>query len=452
MPPPLRAGGVHTPGPSHSLADAPPTPALSGSAAARLAAAPTLPLSELDELLGALLTAKPCEAPWKKPIVTPVPATAAREFPNGRGFLRVVPNGRDTEVPAPSLAAPPSPPCARGLARRAPKKYTSPLFIKLLPLAAGIRAYGVRHALRTRGQRRVRTDRMSRIDARLLEMQLLAQLERGDIKLLESPRNGGAAVGSPERQMVASMIYDGYINGIDSMPRLESAGAGGLWQYYSDFRAEHIVNVRSTFVGVPLYISHKGRVRLSELEQQLKTGRDRDETGLLWAKRHLLVDLAIAILSANQDGPLSVAFLDMNGLKAINDTHGHPAGDEAIRAFFQATVETLGGQGEAYRNGGDEVVVILPGVADEDAGKLLDGFVRQLGKEVRVLGDARAEVRLTASCGSASTTNPNEQALMLLKRADGAEIRAKNRSKEHAPRVSAFGVGDGAVTTYAPGG
>ena len=59
-----------------------------------------------------------------------------------------------------------------------------------------------------------------------------------------------------------------------------------------------------------LKISHEGRVRLSELEQQLRSGRDRDETGLLWAKRHLTTDLAIAVLSASQKAPLSVAFAD----------------------------------------------------------------------------------------------------------------------------------------------
>lgn len=161
-----------------------------------------------------------------------------------------------------------------------------------------------------------------------------------------------------------------------------------------------------------------------------------------------MTDLVIEVMSASKETPLSVAFLDMNGLKSINDTHGHPAGDEAIRAFFQAVVATLVQNGEAYRNGGDEVVVILPGVTEDGATKLLNSFVRQLGKGVLVLGDARAEVRLTASCGSASTTDPNEDAAALLKRADDAEIRAKNKSRESMPRASAVAIGDGEVATY----
>jgi diguanylate cyclase (GGDEF)-like protein len=202
---------------------------------------------------------------------------------------------------------------------------------------------------------------------------------------------------------------------------------------------------------VTIRISHRGRVRLSELEQALKTGRDRDETGLLWVKRHLVTDLATAVLSASTEAPLSVAFLDMNGLKPINDTLGHRAGDEAIRAFFQAVLATLGQHGEAYRAGGDEVVVILPGITDERAAKSLDGFVRQLGKDVLVLGDGKLETRLTASCGSASTTNPLEDAEAVLERADKVQYRAKERSKERTPRASAIAVGDGDVTTYALG-
>ncbi len=112
----------------------------------------------------------------------------------------------------------------------------------------------------------------------------------------------------------------------------------------------------------------------------------------------------------------------------------------------------LGACGEAYRNGGDEVVVvILPGVGDEEAGKLFDSFVRQLGKDVVVLGDARVEARLTASCGSASTTNPSADAEALLKLADAAQYSAKAESKKHDPRMSTFAVGEGAVTTHAPG-
>jgi diguanylate cyclase (GGDEF)-like protein len=181
-----------------------------------------------------------------------------------------------------------------------------------------------------------------------------------------------------------------------------------------------------------------------------RAGRDRDETGLLWARRHLLTDLAIAILAATKGAPLSIAFLDMNGLKSINDTHGHDAGDEAIRAFFQTVAATLGQVGEVYRNGGDEVVAILPGADDARARKLLDALVRQLGKNVLTLGISKVDMRLTVSCGSASIIDPNEDAQKLLTRVDEVQYRAKVESKKHDPRVSTIALGDSEVIVHDP--
>jgi PleD family two-component response regulator len=77
--------------------------------------------------------------------------------------------------------------------------------------------------------------------------------------------------------------------------------------------------------------------------------------------------------------------------------------------------------------------------------------VQQLGKDAMVLGDAKAEMRLTASCGSASTTEPGEDVAALIDRSDQAQAQAKVVSKKHTPRVSAWVVGSGEVQTYAPG-
>ena len=260
---------------------------------------------------------------------------------------------------------------------------------------------------------------MSRVDARLREMQFLAWLDRQGSTVWYPPETV-----NPDTQMIYSLAQDGYIN--DGSDPSTQVGTYGI----------------SPSAAIKLTIGHKGRVRLSELEQQLQVGRDRDDTGILWAKRHVATGLAIDVLSASEDTPLSVVFLDMNDLGLINNTHGHGAGDEAIRSFFQTVITTLGARGEAYRNGGDEAVVLLRNTDDDGARKILDVFVRQLSKEVLVLDGAKVEVRLTASCGSASTTDPNEDAMALLKRADAVMYRAKAESKKRRPRVSAHAVGD----------
>jgi len=76
-----------------------------------------------------------------------------------------------------------------------------------------------------------------------------------------------------------------------------------------------------------LRLTHAGRVRISELKQALRTGRIREQYGILWDGRHLETDLQIAVVDANEHAPLSVAFMDLNGLKSINDLVGHEGVD-----------------------------------------------------------------------------------------------------------------------------
>jgi diguanylate cyclase (GGDEF)-like protein/putative nucleotidyltransferase with HDIG domain len=65
--------------------------------------------------------------------------------------------------------------------------------------------------------------------------------------------------------------------------------------------------------------------------------------------------------------PLALIMLDLNGLKTLNDTHGHQAGDERLQVLAHALSETFRGGDCAYRVGGDEFAVIIPGVGAWDA-------------------------------------------------------------------------------------
>jgi diguanylate cyclase (GGDEF)-like protein len=58
--------------------------------------------------------------------------------------------------------------------------------------------------------------------------------------------------------------------------------------------------------------------------------------------------------------PLCVAFVDIDGLKAANDRHGHGAGDKLLKGLAQALKEGLRGQDLILRYGGDEFVCVLP--------------------------------------------------------------------------------------------
>lgn len=189
-----------------------------------------------------------------------------------------------------------------------------------------------------------------------------------------------------------------------------------------------------------LRLTHSGRVRLSELKQALRTGREREPFGVLWDVRHWEQDLQIAILEARDVSPLALAYLDMNGLKQINDVYGHDAGDVALKTYFQAVASVLSDRGQAYRLGGgaDEVLVVLP-KCDEQAGiQIVRLACTKLMSER--LWPKHADSLLSIAAGLIVTTDPSAAPATLRAAADEEQKRAKQRSKETMPRPSVIAV------------
>ncbi len=85
-----------------------------------------------------------------------------------------------------------------------------------------------------------------------------------------------------------------------------------------------------------LRLTHLGRVRISELKQALRAGREREPFGILWDVRHWEQDVQLAILETREESPLAIAYLDMNGLKQVNDDYGHDAGDLALKTYLMS--------------------------------------------------------------------------------------------------------------------
>jgi len=89
-------------------------------------------------------------------------------------------------------------------------------------------------------------------------------------------------------------------------------------------------------------------------------------------RRALEAMLSRTIASAQRFGyELAVVTIDLDGLKAINDTHGHEAGDAALTALVDSFTATLREVDAIFRTGGDEFVVVLPGASADDVASVM---------------------------------------------------------------------------------
>jgi diguanylate cyclase (GGDEF)-like protein len=187
-----------------------------------------------------------------------------------------------------------------------------------------------------------------------------------------------------------------------------------------------------------LHMTHRGRTRLSELKQVLRSGREREPFGILWDGRHAELDLQITLLGASPASPVSVVFMDMNGLKILNDSGGHDVGDEGLRAYFQSVASALRAVGQAYRLGGDEVLVLLPEKDKSSAAQVIEIACRLLMKErLEIEG---VPIVLSIAAGIVDVVDPGLSPVSVRKRADQEQYRAKEESRKTTPRPSVIGI------------
>jgi diguanylate cyclase (GGDEF)-like protein len=161
-------------------------------------------------------------------------------------------------------------------------------------------------------------------------------------------------------------------------------------------------------------------------EAALKASQTDQLTGLP-NRRHILALLDGALATSEGTGSaLCVAVIDIDHFKAINDVHGHEAGDAVLEHFARSCRERVRTQDHLGRTGGEEFLLLLPQVGLEDAVRIIERI--RDGFPPAVLGHSGLELPCTFSAGVTEAL-PEDDRSAILRRADRALYTAKGEGR-----------------------
>lgn len=144
-------------------------------------------------------------------------------------------------------------------------------------------------------------------------------------------------------------------------------------------------------------------------------------------RRHTADHVVSALSDAERaDRPLSLALIDVDHFKSINDTYGHAAGDKVLREIAQTATAWLPESSLIGRWGGEEFLIVFQGRSEAATEAVLEKL-RNLISELKPAGDAGRPLRFSA--GIAGCRGTSLSARELIDRADKALYRAKNEGR-----------------------
>ena len=210
-----------------------------------------------------------------------------------------------------------------------------------------------------------------------------------------------------------------------------------------------LVAIEATAMGFALAIyarrTHVSAVwhylrRLRELAQKLQESSVRDSLTGLYNHGYLLSRLQDEIDRAQRHRrPLSVAIIDLNEFKEVNDRHGHLVGDQILQLIASAIQQHVRGYDIVARYGGDEFCVVLPETDRASAERVIEKL-RTAMAALPERAEGRAGHRITFGCGIATCPEDGVTARALISAADaglyqGKRVQRLEGAREAGARV-----------------
>jgi len=185
-----------------------------------------------------------------------------------------------------------------------------------------------------------------------------------------------------------------------------------------------------------LKVRLRAGTRIVDLQEQLVAAREalrvqatRDYLTQLWNRSSILEILHRDLARSDREGsPVGVIVADLDHFKAINDTHGHFAGDKALQEAARRLESSVRVYDSVGRYGGEEFLIVLPG-ADDDSVRLQAERLRYAIRS-KPVHTPEAMLKVTCSLGCASGIGGEVTAESLIRAADEALYRAKRGGRD----------------------
>ena len=194
------------------------------------------------------------------------------------------------------------------------------------------------------------------------------------------------------------------------------------------------------FVGLIRDITERKRVE-AELQAAKATAEEaatHDPLTSLWNHNRIIEILMEELARSDRQGtPVSLAMVDLDHFKQVNDTYGHVVGDEVLREVAHRLQHAVRSYDSVGRFGGEEFMVVLPGTEGHDAEQAAERIREEISRET-ILTSAGA-LRITASVGLVTRVGEVvNDATALLVAADTALYDAKGSGRDRVTIASAL--------------
>ncbi|MDD3534686.1 MAG: diguanylate cyclase [Candidatus Cloacimonetes bacterium] len=200
-----------------------------------------------------------------------------------------------------------------------------------------------------------------------------------------------------------------------------------------------IIGILGIFISIDTLVSAENELQrinqelsqsnqeLIELNHKLNRMARRDQLTGLYNRRVLDENLEYEMeRSRRNKRGFTLAMADLDDFKKVNDTYGHPCGDEVLKAVAKTMKEALRTVDTVGRWGGEEFLVILPETSAEDAAKVLNRIREKIKDLVVNCEENQISISISIGMSSCDRDCPKDE---IIKEADLALYEAKKRGK-----------------------